>query len=489
MDDTHESMRQIITADPDQTLLLPPCMDDWVGPGHPARFIREFIRCVDLRTLGLDTLNRSEGGPAFAPELLVAVWLYGYFRKVRSLRALELACQEEMGFLWLTGNTRPDHNALWRYWSGHRGPLKALFKESVRLAVKMDLVGFALQALDGTKIQAKCSAYGSYDKGHLEKRLAELDEQIDQMESHIAAAGIEPSVQLPEALETKTALREKIKAALTQVEEGSCRHAHPQEPSAMRMKTDKGMKFGHNAQAIADERSNVVVAAELADLPTDQHALMPMLEVAGQLRREVDAQGPQQPPLTQADAGYATTTQLMQAEARGLPVQTPPPTGWSDLSTAYHTAKFHHDAQRNVVICPQGQTLPWMRSRQVGERRFEVYRNSRACAQCPVRTECTTSRKGRQIEICQARPHLLVWSQQWHDPAVRKYYQQRAKIIEPVFAQIKQQMGFRRWTVSGKQKVLVQWRLLCTAWNLKVIFRHWQPGSIAKLMAPASLPG
>ena len=109
-------MRQIIAADPDQTLLLPPCMDDWVGPRHPARFIREFIRCVDLRTLGLDTLNRSEGGPAFAPELLVTVWLYGYFRKVRSLRALELACQEEMGFLWLTGNTRPDHNALWRYW-------------------------------------------------------------------------------------------------------------------------------------------------------------------------------------------------------------------------------------------------------------------------------------------------------------------------------------------------------------------------------------
>jgi hypothetical protein len=50
-------------------------------------------------------------------------------------------------------------------------------------------------------------------------------------------------------------------------------------------------------------------------------------------------------------------------------------------------------------------------------------------------------------------------------------------------------MGFRRWTVSGKQKVLVQWRLLCTAWNLKVIFRHWQPGSITKLMAPATSSG
>ena len=482
-------MRQIIAADPDQTLLLPPCMDDWVGPRHPARFIREFIRCLDLRTRKLDTLNRSEGGPAYAPELLVSVWLYGYFRKVRSLRALELACQEEMGFLWLTGNTRPDHNALWRYWSEHREHLKALFKESVRLAVRMQLVGFALQALDGTKIQAKCSAYGAYDKAHLEKRLAELDEQIEELESHIAAAGIEPSVQLPESLETKTALREKIKAALTQIEEGSCRHAHPQEPSAMRMKTDKGMKFGHNAQAIADARSQVVVAAQLADLPTDQHALVPMLEAAARLRREVEVQGPHQPPLTQADAGYATTTQLLQAEARDWPVQTPPPTGWSDLSAPYHTAKFHHDAQRNVVICPQGQTLLWTRSRQIGDRQFEVYRNSRACAQCPVRTECTHSHKGRQIEICQARPRLLVWSALWQDPAVRKYYQQRAKIIEPVFAQIKQQMGFRRWTVSGKQKVLVQWRLLCTAWNLKVIFRHWQPGSIAKLMAPASLPG
>jgi transposase len=479
-------MRQIITADPDQTLLLPPCMDDWVGPRHPARFIREFVRALDLRTLGLDTLNRSEGGPAYAPELLVGVWLYGYFRKVRSLRALELACQEEMGFLWLTGNTRPDHNALWRYWSEHREPLKALFKQSVKLAVRMELVGFALQALDGTKIQAKCSAYGSFDKEHLEKRLAELDEQLARMESDIAAAGIEPSVQLPEALETKAALREKIKAALAQVDEGPCRHAHPQEPSAMRMKTDKGMKFGHNAQAVADDRAQVVVAAELADLPTDQHALVPMLEAAAQLRREVGGQGPHQPPLTQADAGYATTTQLMQAGARDLPVQTPPPTGWSDLSAPYHTARFHHDAKRNVVICPEGQTLHWMRSRQIGERHFEVYGNQRACAQCPVRPACTQNGKGRQIEICQARPHLLVWSQAWQNPAVRKNYQRRAKIIEPVFAQIKQQMGFRRWTVLGKEKVIVQWRLLCTAWNLKVIFRHWQPGSIATLMAPAS---
>ena len=99
-------MRQVLDVQYDQLLLLAPSVEEWIGPEHPARFIREVVEKMDLKAMKFDTLVRDEGGVAYAPRLLLSAWLYGYFRKVRSTRALEWACREEMGFIWLTGNHR-----------------------------------------------------------------------------------------------------------------------------------------------------------------------------------------------------------------------------------------------------------------------------------------------------------------------------------------------------------------------------------------------
>jgi len=475
-------MRQIISADLHQSFLLPPCLEDWVGPEHPARFIREFVGLLNLAQLGLDELKREEGGVAYAPEMLVGVWLYGYFRKIRSLRGLEVACMEEMGFVWLTGHTRPDHNALWRYWNRHRAGLKALFKHSVQLAIKMGLVGFAEQALDGTKIQARCSAYGSYDKKHLQKRLAKLDEQIAQLESELEQTGVQRSVQLPARLKGKNRLREKMQQAWQQIEQDGGKHVHPQEPTAMRMKTDKGMKFGHNAQAIADAQAGVVVSAAVADEPTDQHQLCPQIETARELRRELDSRmGPLPAVLTKADAGYASIAQLGAVQAQDQPVMTPPPTGWKDLSKPYHPAHFQHDPERNVVVCPQARSLPLRATKQRHGCQHQSYQSTQVCADCPVRSACTTNQRGREVLISEHHSLVLATSERWQDPQYRQDYQRRTKIIEPVFAQIKQQMGFRRWSFFGKEKISAQWLMLCATHNLKRIFAHWRPAKLPSL--------
>src|SRR5204863_6114765 len=116
-------------------------------------------------------------------------WLYGYLRKVRSTRALENACREEMGFVWLTGNHQPDHNALCRFWHEHREGIRQLFRQSVQLALELNLVGLAVQALDGTKIAAAASGRGGFDLAHLQKLLARLDAQMAEREQQIATAG------------------------------------------------------------------------------------------------------------------------------------------------------------------------------------------------------------------------------------------------------------------------------------------------------------
>ena len=148
-------MRQIISAQRDQELLLPPCVNDWLGPDHPARFIAQFVDQMDLKKAKLDTLSREEGGSAYAPSLLLGVWLYGYHTKRRSTRAMEEACRENMAFIWLGGNTRPDHVSLWRYWNEHRKQIGELFKQTLKEALEMNLVGMVVQALDGTKSASK----------------------------------------------------------------------------------------------------------------------------------------------------------------------------------------------------------------------------------------------------------------------------------------------------------------------------------------------
>src|SRR3954465_11285165 len=159
-------MRQILTADYDQELMFPPTMEEWVGREHPARFMREFVAMLDLRALGLDTLERAEGGVAYDPRLLVGAWLLGYMRRIRSTRGLETACREEMGFVWLTGNHRPDHHALWRFSHTPRKAVQELYRQTVKVAIEMNLVGLAVQALDGTKIAAAASGRGGFDRAH-----------------------------------------------------------------------------------------------------------------------------------------------------------------------------------------------------------------------------------------------------------------------------------------------------------------------------------
>lgn len=450
-------------------MLLAPTVEDWVGPRHPARFIREFVGVLDLKALGMDTLDREQGGVAYEPALLLQAWLYGYFRKIRSTRAIEASCQEDMGFVWLTGNHRPDHNALWRFWSVHRPQIKRLFKQSVRVAVDLELVGMAVQAVDGTKIMAACRGRGGFDREQLEKLLAQLEEQVSEREQQIEQAGNEAAPALPSELEQTVKLREKVRSALERVKAGETRHAHPLEPDAARMGCDGRNRFSYNAQAVVDAKAQIIVATDVTNAANDTAQLVPMITAAQE-------QQPEATPTILADGGYANAAQLSEAQRCGYDVVTPPPSAWCDTSKPYHAAHFRHDPERQVVVCPQGRELPLHHVRQKSVGPVEVYRSAKVCKDCPVRALCTRDRHGRSIDIQPGHAAVVACHQRWQQPATAELYELRAPTIEPVFAQIKQQMGFRRWTVRGLPNVRNQWDMLATTWNLRVIFRHWRDG-------------
>ena len=153
--------------------------------------------------------------------------------------------------------------------------------------------------------------------------------------------------------------------------------------------------------------------------------------------------------ITLADGGYASGAQLATAAQDGYPVLTPPPPTWRDTSDPYHVAHFRHEPSRQVVVCPQGRELHYKGMRQKDGREVAIYRHAAACKDCPVRAECTSDRQGRAIYIAAEHAVVAAAHQRWQQPATRELYGLRAPTVEPVFAQVKQQMGFRRWTVRG----------------------------------------
>ena len=122
--------------DREQMWLLPPSLDELLPLDHPARFVAVFVDALDKEgwaELGVEIDGDPLGAPAYHPQALLCVWLYGFMTGVRSCRKLEAACRDQIPYLWLTGWQHPDHNTLWRFYKEHRQAMRRLFKRTVLL--------------------------------------------------------------------------------------------------------------------------------------------------------------------------------------------------------------------------------------------------------------------------------------------------------------------------------------------------------------------
>ncbi len=469
-------MSQEIRANYEQVDLLPQSLEDWVARDHPARFIREFVDALDLVELGFRERKSEEGRPPYANDLLLKVWLYGYLGRIRATRELERACREHLSLLWLTGRHAPDHNTLWRFWAANRRALRAVFRAGVGVAAEQGLVGLICHAVDGTKIRAVGSRRTVEHRKDLEKLLARVEASIAEMEAAVEAGEktAEGEYRLPESLQEAEKLRQAIRASLGKMQEAQRDHLHPQEPEARLMPCEGRKDPAYNAQAVADAQAGIIVAQAAVNAESDHQQLVPMLE---EVRANVGVVAQE----TLGDGGYATAEQLGEAQARGYEVLVAPgsETG-GEKRGEYDASQFEYDSARDEVICPQGQRLKFEGMKNKGRQRPVA--RSYHCehyAQCPVRALCSRRRDGRRIELSPQRAAVMRQREKRRDPAKQALLRQRKAIIEPVFATIKQAMGFRRWTVRGLENVRTQWALLCAAFNLKKMHKDWAAGQLA----------
>jgi len=463
-------MTREIAADYTTQFLFPPSLEDWVGPDDPARYIRAFVDTLDLREIaGEDWVAATEdtvGRPHYAFDLLLKVWLYGYVYNIRSSRKLEKACRQMMPLVWLAGMHEPDHNTLWRFWKRYRTALKKVFVSSVQVALKANLVGMVLQAVDGTKIASAASQKKAWHRKDLEKILAAVGERIESLEQEVAAAKEgerDIDDRLPQKLQDETRLRDTVKEALQSLETAKQEHMHPKDPDARMMKggVAKRIEFAYNAQAVCDASHGIVVAENVVDEENDKRQLSPMLE---QVIENTGAVAEQ----TLADCGYDTAESLAKAEELEAPVIVAQMVNPATVGP-YHLARFTYDEETGTVHCPIGQQL-----RKVGvtthhEKPHPLTRyRCDVWGTCPVGKSCSKS-KARVVELGPHYGAVLRQRAKMADADTKKSLRRRSEIIERLFGQTKGNDAFRRWTFRGTTKVAAQWTMICTAINLRKI--------------------
>jgi transposase len=460
-----------IKADYHQQFLFPPSLEDLVPSGHPARFIREFVDRLDLCELGFRESPGTEGRPHYSNDMLLKVWLYGYFHKIHSTRELEELCYRDLGVVWLTGMNYPDHNTLWRFFSNNRGAIREVFKDITEGALKSGLIGLTLHALDGTKIQAQVSTRTGWSRDRLEFALQDLDSSIDEIISEIESnsEGEDLCYSLPEELHDKERLQSKIEEILKEMKGINRNHLHPNDKDARMMKKGKTNEFCYNSQAVVDDKSGLIVAEDVTNDESDNNLLVPMIE-------EVEANLGDNADETVADAGYYSPPQLVKAESKGVDVmvnikdQIEP----GDRNKRFHKSKFKYDDEKDVFICPLGRELTFERIKDDRHKKYKlkIYRchNKR---DCPYSSDCSREKRGRSIEMGPHHGTLQRQIQKQKEPGNKEILAKRKQIVEPVFGIIKEVLKFRRFTVRGLENVKTQWSLICTTYNLRKLFKIW----------------
>jgi len=439
---------------PEQSLLLPPNMREWLPEDHLAVFVGDVVDSLDVRAItAVYEQGDGRGQPPHNPRMMLKLLVYGYCVSKRSSRKLERATYDDVAFRVLSGDTHPDHDSIASFRKRHLGALEGLFLQVLLLCRRAGLGKLGHVAIDGTKVKANASKHKamSYERMHkTEKQLCSeivgllADAQrIDDEEDEQYGKG-KRGDELPEELRRRESRLAKIKEAKAALEAEAKARADIErievekkrkereareprrrgrqikdpkqepEPKAQRNFTDpdsrimvdgatKGFVQAYNVQIAANE-NQIIVATHVDNIAPDQQKLVPMVHAVKDNLGEM-------PERVSADAGYFSEAAI------------------SDASLA----------QVDLYV-------PQKRQRH-GERALEscVPLAANATASEAMRAKLATH-EGRAI------------------------YARRKVIVEPPFGQIKEARGIRAFLLRGLAAVRGEWNLIALTHNLLKLF-------------------
>src|SRR5919205_831200 len=177
--------RNFLACDREQPFLLPPDVREWLPENHLAWFVIDAVGVMNLEPFYAAYREDGHGRAAYEPSMMVALLLYCWSRGVRSSRAIERACVEDVACRVIAAHQRPDHATIARFIERHERALAELFGEVLALCADAGLATVGVIAIDGTKVHANASRDRTMDYEQLARAIVEEAIATDAAETAV----------------------------------------------------------------------------------------------------------------------------------------------------------------------------------------------------------------------------------------------------------------------------------------------------------------
>src|SRR5204863_5633136 len=165
--------QNFIACDREQSFLMPPDVREWLPEDHFAWFVLEAVAAMDLEPFYAAYRGDGRSRPAYEPVMIVALILYAYARGVRSSRAIERACVENVAYRVIAAQAKPDHATIARFVERHEQALAGLFGAVLGLCARAGLARVGIVAIDGTKVHANANRDATTDYERIAREILE----------------------------------------------------------------------------------------------------------------------------------------------------------------------------------------------------------------------------------------------------------------------------------------------------------------------------
>lgn len=476
---------------------------------------------LDLSVFEQHYRNDDTGRLAYDPKVMLKIVLYGYYKGIISSRKLAEGCRRNVVFMALSADTRPHFTTIAAFVSELEDTIIVLFRDVLLYCEELGLIGKEHFAVDGCKLASNASKQWSGTHEELRERQEKMQRAAEQIvRRHRERDEQEEQGPVTEQEERKLATyREKIrkiKEFLSSAEKnvgpsGKERKSNVTDPQSAKMSTSHGVIQGYNGVAVVDERHQIVVHAVALGEGQENHLLEPMVKATRENFEAIGTKGDvfEKATLT-ADSGYHSKESMKYVAESGVDayvadrdMRRRDPAfanagrykerhrkeqrrrSGSTEQKWYTPADFLYDESKQTCICPAGHKLYRSGVDIVtgGYRGAHFKAPKSACRSCELRQKCLRYPERtvqRQVVFFKEReaggrrkseaPLAVIEAMKRKvDSLVGRWiYGRRIATVEPVFANI-QNKGMRRFTLRGRGKVNVQWKLYTLVHNVEKI--------------------
>jgi len=418
---------------PEQDLLLPPSLQDWLPEDHLAYFVSDVVEQLDLSAIESVYEEEERGQPPYHPGMMTKILIYGYCVGVFSSRRMQKKLSEDVGFRVLAAGNEPDFRTISDFRKLHLGALPGLFDQVLQIALQAGTMKLGRVVLDGSKGKANASKHKAMSYGRMQEEEKRLKEEVKRLLEQAEAADEEEDArygrdrrgdELPAELARRETRLKRIREAKRALEERAREQAkskgEPEEkakpkakmqynftdPESRIMPGADGFVQAYNAQIAVEPDWQWIVGQRVTQASNDKQQLQPTLEAIRQ-------QAGQTPQEVMTDSGYCSEANLKYLEKKKIE---------GFIAT---DRESYRDRQQSGPRGPLPQGA----------------------------TRVDRMRRKLQTQVGAA------------------IYSRRKTVVEPVFGQIKQARGFRQFLLRGLENVQGEWAVICLTHNLLKLHR------------------